>query len=114
MSEHATTGDGVLTGLHLAAEVARTGKSLAKLAAIMTVYPQVLINVTGVDKDRTDDEPLVAAVNAVAAGLGGDRPCILVLPARNSSCASWSKPPTATARRHADHLAKVVGSDFGH
>lgn len=50
MSEFATTGDGVLTGLHLAAQVARTGRSLADLATIMTKLPQVLINVKGVDK----------------------------------------------------------------
>ncbi len=49
-SEHSTTGDGILTGLHLAREVIRTGKPLAELAKVMTVYPQVLINVSGVDR----------------------------------------------------------------
>lgn len=38
MSAHATTGDGVLTGLHLVAEMARQGKTLAELASIMKVY----------------------------------------------------------------------------
>ena len=47
MTDHATTGDGILTGLHLLAEMARTGKSLAELAAVMTVCPQVLVNVHG-------------------------------------------------------------------
>ena len=47
MSEYATTGDGLLTGLHLVAEMARTGKTLAELASVMTVYPQVLVNVRG-------------------------------------------------------------------
>lgn len=45
-----TTGDGVLTGLQIAAEMVRAGKSLAELASVMTVYPQVLISVTGVDR----------------------------------------------------------------
>src|SRR6188474_1636042 len=49
MSQYATTGDGILTGLHVAAEMARTGKTLAELASVMTVYPQVMINVRGVD-----------------------------------------------------------------
>ncbi|EFO98410.1 hypothetical protein CRE_20161, partial [Caenorhabditis remanei] len=49
MSEHATTGDGILTGLHIAAEIARTGKPESELAKCMTVYPQVLVNVRGVD-----------------------------------------------------------------
>ncbi|GAA1533756.1 phosphoglucosamine mutase [Microbacterium ginsengiterrae] len=71
MSEFATTGDGVLTGLHLVAEMAHKKKSLAELASVMTVYPQVLINVRGVDKDRcSDDEGVQAAVAAVEAELG--------------------------------------------
>lgn len=72
MSEYATTGDGILTGLHLAAEVVRTGKSLAELAACMTVYPQVLVNVRGVDKTRVrDDEVLQQAVHQAEIVLGG-------------------------------------------
>ncbi len=60
MSRYATTGDGLLTGLHLLAEMARQGKTLAELASIMTVYPQVLVNVTGVDRTQVG-HPLVAA-----------------------------------------------------
>ncbi len=71
MSEYATTGDGLLTGLHLVAEMARQGKSIAELASIMTVYPQVLVNVRGVDKDRVaDDDAVQAAVREVEAELG--------------------------------------------
>src|SRR5690606_660114 len=51
MTEHATTGDGILTGLQLLAEMARTGKSLAELASVMTVYPQIMINVKDVDRE---------------------------------------------------------------
>ncbi|MFF8813830.1 phosphoglucosamine mutase [Streptomyces pactum] len=50
--DHATTGDGTLTGLLLAARVAATGRSLAELAAVMERLPQVLINVPDVDKSR--------------------------------------------------------------
>ncbi len=70
MSEFATTGDGVLTGLHLMAEMARTGAPLAELAAIMTVYPQVLVNVPGVDRSRVGDPVVGAAVAAAEAELG--------------------------------------------
>src|SRR5690606_3968695 len=45
MLEHATTGDGVLTSLHLLARVSVTGRSLAELASVMIRLPQVLINV---------------------------------------------------------------------
>jgi phosphoglucosamine mutase len=70
-SEHATTGDGVLTGLQIAAEMARTGKSLAELAAVMTVYPQVLVNVRGVDHHAlASDETIADAVRRHEAELG--------------------------------------------
>ena len=56
VSQHATTGDGILTGLLLAARVAQTGTSLHELASVMRSYPQVLINVPQVDKSRVDSD----------------------------------------------------------
>ena len=71
MPEHATTGDGVLTALHLMSRMAATGTSLADLAAVMRRLPQVLINVPGVDKCRADtDAALLAAVAAAESELG--------------------------------------------
>ncbi|HAN25514.1 MAG TPA: phosphoglucosamine mutase, partial [Microbacterium ginsengisoli] len=70
MSAFATTGDGLLTGLHLVAEMARTGRSLAELASTMTVYPQVLVNVRDVDRTRVADAQVAAAVAAAEAELG--------------------------------------------
>ena len=52
--EHGTTGDGVLTGLMLAARIAETGLSLTELASVMTRLPQVLVNVRGVDTSQVD------------------------------------------------------------
>ncbi|MFP5334275.1 MAG: phosphoglucosamine mutase [Actinomycetes bacterium] len=70
MLRHQTTGDGVLTGLHLLARVAETGRPLAELAAGVPRLPQVLVNVEGVDKSRADDEQVLAAVAAAEAELG--------------------------------------------
>jgi phosphoglucosamine mutase len=71
MLDHATTGDGILTGLHLLAETARQRKPLAELVSVMTRYPQVLINVPGVDKIRVTSSPALAeAVTAAEAELG--------------------------------------------
>jgi phosphoglucosamine mutase len=73
MSDYATTGDGILTGLHLAAEVKRTGKTLAELAECMTVYPQVLVNVRGVDRSKANsDEVLQQAVAQAELVLAGN------------------------------------------
>ncbi|MFD4740879.1 phosphoglucosamine mutase [Streptomyces virginiae] len=69
--DHATTGDGTLTGLLLAARVAATGTSLAELAGVMQRLPQVLVNVPDVDKSRvTTSAELAAAVADAERELG--------------------------------------------
>ena len=71
MLEHATTGDGLLTALHLLARMAATGLPLRELAAVMERLPQVLVNVDGVDKSRAgSDAELAAAVEAAQGDLG--------------------------------------------
>ena len=71
MLEHGTTGDGILTGLMLAARVVETGRPLADLASVMTRMPQVLKNVKGVDRSRVEtDDALPAAVAREEAALG--------------------------------------------
>ena len=66
-----TTGDGVLTALHVAARVVTSGRSLAELAAVMTRLPQVMINVTNVNKARAGIDPEVnSAVTAAGRELG--------------------------------------------
>ncbi|MFE1167645.1 phosphoglucosamine mutase [Nocardiopsis sp. NPDC058789] len=69
--DHATTGDGLLTGLHLLAAMAHRGQGLAELAKVMTRLPQVLINVPDVDRSRAaESEELAAAVREAEAELG--------------------------------------------
>ncbi len=80
MTAHATTGDGILTGLHLAAELARTGRSLAELAAVMTVYPQTMVNVKDVDHESLGDDDAIAAAVVVAQQRLGDRGRVLLRP----------------------------------
>ncbi|WP_144121790.1 phosphoglucosamine mutase [Catellatospora sichuanensis] len=70
-TEHATTGDGVLTGLRLLARVAQTGKPLGELAAVVNRLPQVLINVRVADKAVARAPEILAAVAAAEAQLSG-------------------------------------------
>ena len=65
LADHATTGDGLLSALHLMAAVAAAGRPLAELASVVTRFPQVLINVRVADK---------AAVASSADGAGGGGP----------------------------------------
>jgi phosphoglucosamine mutase len=78
LAEHATTGDGVLTALQVLSVMARTGRPLADLAAVMTRLPQVLVNVRVADKDAA----LAAAAPAVAEASAalGDAGRVLVRP----------------------------------
>ncbi|MDR4532237.1 phosphoglucosamine mutase [Glutamicibacter sp. PS] len=70
-SQYATTGDGVLTGLQIAARIKATGKSLKELASVLTVLPQVLINVRGVDKAGVSEcEPLLNDIAQTELRLG--------------------------------------------
>jgi phosphoglucosamine mutase len=69
--DHATTGDGLLTSLHLLATAAGRGQPLGELAKVMTKYPQVLISIPGVDKSLVASSPeLSQAVRAAEAELG--------------------------------------------
>ncbi|MFM9049306.1 MAG: phosphoglucosamine mutase [Actinomycetota bacterium] len=71
MLDYATTGDGLMTALALLSRMAETGTSLRELASVMTKLPQVLINVSGVDKARLGESADIrAAVAAVEAELG--------------------------------------------
>ncbi|GAB3660131.1 phosphoglucosamine mutase [Nocardioides korecus] len=80
MSQHATTGDGILTALHVLDRMVATGRTLADLAAVMTRLPQVLVNVPGVDKARADEDFVLAAAVADAEAELGDSGRVLLRP----------------------------------
>ena len=116
MLNHATTGDGVLTALQVLARMADTGADLAELAAVMTRLPQVLVNVGGVDKARTDTDPVVATAVADAEAELGDTGRVLLRPSGTEPVVRvMVEAPSADQARHvADRLAKVVESALGH
>ena len=69
--DHATTGDGLLTGLSLMSRMSGAGASLAELAAVVQRLPQVLVNVPVTDRLAVAESDEVAgAVNAVEEELG--------------------------------------------
>ena len=109
-ARHATTGDGILTGLQLLAQMNSTGKSLQELASAMTVYPQVLINVPEVDKTKVDsDQELQKVVQEAKTELGetgrvllrasGTEPLVRVM---------VEAQEVGTAQSWAERIARVV------
>ena len=109
LRQYAATGDGVLTGLQLCAEMARTGKSLAELASVMTVFPQVLINVKGVERSRAKDADVLDAVAAAEAELG-DTGRVLLRPSGTEPLVRVMVEAASEddAQRVAEQLADVV------
>jgi phosphoglucosamine mutase len=110
MLNHATTGDGLLTGLHLLAETARQGRPLADVVSVMTRYPQVLITVPGVDKARVGaSAELARAVETAEAELG-DSGRVLVRPSGTEPAVRVmvEAAKAAQAERLAARLADAV------
>jgi phosphoglucosamine mutase len=114
MADHATTGDGVLTALHLMSRMAATGRSLTELASVMRRLPQVLINVPGVDKSRADsDAALLAAVAEAESDLGRSGRVLLRPSGTESLVRVMVEAATyETANAVAARLADVVKSSL--
>lgn len=109
LSRHATTGDGLLTALHVMQWMSVSGRSLRDLASRVRRLPQVLVNVPGVDKDRTDDAELLAAVAAEEADLGTEGRVLLRASGTEPLVRVMVEAPTQErAQAVADRLAGVV------
>lgn len=73
--DYATTGDGQLSAVQLLKAVRASGKNLSELAAIMEIYPQVLINVRVTNEGKArynNDEEIIAAVQRAEMELMGE------------------------------------------
>lgn len=70
MLDYAKTGDGILTALQVAALVAKTRQSLKDLSSVVTKFPQILINVSDVDKQKISAPAVVSAVSDFEDVLG--------------------------------------------
>jgi phosphoglucosamine mutase len=114
LTDFATTGDGILTGLHLVAEVARSGKSLAELASVMTVYPQILVNVRGVDHHGLAGNAGIARAVASAEAELGETGRVLLRPSGTEPMVRVMVEAVdqSTADRIAQRLAEVVKAEL--
>lgn len=110
----ATTGDGTLTALHVLERMRATGRSMTDLASIVTRLPQVLINVTGVDRAKADSDPAVAAAVATAEAALGDDGRILLRPSGTEPVVRvMVEAATAEiAQSTAEQLADVVRTNL--
>src|SRR5262245_66530145 len=112
MPAHATTGDGVLTSLHLMARMASTGRSVAELASVVTKLPQVLINVRVADRVAGASAPAVLAAVADAEAVLGGTGRVLLRPSGTEPLVRVmvEAPTDDLARSTAEQIAAVVRS----
>ncbi|WP_371660321.1 phosphoglucosamine mutase [Streptomyces sp. NBC_00280] len=115
ISDHATTGDGTLTGLLLAARVAQTGRTLRDLAGVMVRLPQVLVNVPDVDRTRVGSSVELAAAVAEAERELGATGRVLLRPSGTEPLVRVmvEAADIDQARSVAGRLADVVKSALG-
>jgi len=110
--DHATTGDGLLTGLALLSRMGATGASLAELASVVQRLPQILINVPVTDRLAVAESDAVAeAVNAVEEELG-EFGRVLLRPSGTEQLVRVmvEAPTQEQADDVADRLAKIVAA----
>ena len=106
--DHATTGDGLLTGVSVLGRMAETGSSLAQLAAVMTRLPQVLVNVRA-PRERAVAADVLAAV-ALEQALLGQTGRVLLRPSGTEALVRVMVEAESAERASetADRLAAVV------
>ncbi|WP_139006262.1 phosphoglucosamine mutase [Arthrobacter crystallopoietes] len=114
-SDYATTGDGVLTGLQVAAQIAKTGKPLSELAKAMNHLPQVLINVKDVDKAAVKTNAELQAAIASASAVLGETGRVLLRPSGTEPVVRVmvEAADMATAQSTANELATSVREYLG-
>ncbi|GAA4116526.1 phosphoglucosamine mutase [Enteractinococcus coprophilus] len=113
-ADWATTGDGILTGLHLAARLKETTKTLAEMSTVMTRLPQVLINVKDVDRDGVSKNGVVADAVAQVETQLGETGRVLLRPSGTEPVVRVmvEAADKDTAESHAQRLADVVSENL--
>ena len=115
LREFATTGDGILTSLALLQEIKRSGKRAHELAGLMVRFPQILINVKNVAKEKLEtSQIIIGAVKQAESELGdsgrvllrasGTEPLVRVMVEASSD---------SVAHEIATRIAEVVAQELG-
>ncbi|MCX6449061.1 MAG: phosphoglucosamine mutase, partial [Actinobacteria bacterium] len=110
MRQFSNTGDGLLTALQVMQVVAKSKKSLRELASVMKKYPQILINVKDVAKEKLassakikdailESEKQLAGIGRVLVRASGTEPMVRVMVEAND---------LELAQKIADSLVQLV------
>lgn len=113
--DHHSTGDGTITAMQVVAALARTGKSLSELAAMMDVFPQKLINVAVKKKPSLEEVPeITCAIRDVERELGEDGRVLIRYSGTQNLCRVMVEGPSVSVtERYCSQLADVVRDSIG-
>jgi phosphoglucosamine mutase len=112
--QHHTTGDGLITALQVLAAMKKEDKPLSELASIMTVFPQMLINIDVKRKPEIETVPeIVAAIKEVEKKLGDKGRVLVRYSGTQNMCRVMVEGPTkeeteAYCRQIADVVEKML------
>jgi len=108
--QHHTTGDGLITALQLLAAMKKEAKPLSELALIMTVFPQMLINIDVKRKPEIESVPEIMAVIKKAEEALGEKGRVLVrYSGTQNMCRVMVEGPTKKeTETHCRQIADVV------
>jgi phosphoglucosamine mutase len=114
LREFSNTGDGLLTALQVMQVVAKSKKSLSELASKMQKYPQVLINVKDVKREKLAASNKISNYIADQEKTLGSNGRILVRASGTESLirVMVEAKEMQTAQRIADSIAELVRSEL--
>ena len=112
--KHHTTGDGLITALQILAAIKKEGRPLSELARIMSVFPQMLINIDVKRKPEIETVPeIMAAVKKAEKALGDKGRVLVRYSGTQNMCRVMVEGPTKKetethCRRIADVVEKIL------
>jgi phosphoglucosamine mutase len=112
---HHTTGDGIISGLQLIASMLKANKPLSELAKMITIYPQVLINIEVKSKPDISTLPEVQTViEQVEQELGESGRVLVRYSGTQQMCRVMVEGPTKeSTEQHCKKIAAVVKANTG-
>jgi len=114
MRHFANTGDGILTALALMQAIKSSGKTLQELATVMERFPQVLINVKDVAKEKLSESDRIKAAIAEHEKRLADSGRILVRPSGTERLVRVmvEAQSSDTAQKIAEEISALVRSEL--
>jgi phosphoglucosamine mutase len=108
--DHHTSGDGIVSGLQLVATMLKENKPLSELAKMVTIYPQVLINVKVKTKPEISKIPeIVEIIEKTEKELGDNGRVLVRYSGTEQICRIMVEgPDEETTKTYCKNISKVV------